>query len=170
MTTLFGRRSKLDCVFCGLGYESFNSLAYHVRHQCRFAPASVVNQRDQKDAPRMANPNNKTRNASARTAPAARTKFPPFLTVADVGRLGDQATITFNGRTRFNTSQYGDQLIAECRLGDKAFSFGIKSGSGNHKALQFMGMPKNGMTVTVEVQQFDAPDGRTVEFLSIVSA
>lgn len=112
----------------------------------------------------------KSRKQSDDKSDGKKAKFSPFLAANDVGNVGDNATITFTGKTRFNSSQYGEQLIAECKLGQKVFDFGIKAGSKNHKALQFLGMPKRGMSVVVEVQEWDNPEGKKVHFLSIVSA
>lgn len=157
------RAGKLDCYFCGLGYNDFSSLAYHVANDCKLAPRDATNQREQENAT-MAK-------KAAQTKDKGAAKFAPFLKPDDVGGVGEQATLTFTGKNRFNSSQYGEQLVSECKMGNKTFDFAIKAGSKNHKALQFLGgMPKKGMAVVVEVQTWDAPDGRTVQFLSIVSA
>ena len=90
------------------------------------------------------------------TWPDANTEskdYNPWLTVE---ALGKAKALTILGNPRKSTSQFGDGVIVDVKVGNKEFSWTIKFTSGNYSRLvKKFGKPNRWKgTVAVEVREY----------------
>lgn len=62
--------------------------------------------------------------------------YNPFLKSHDIGKLGATAKLTLTGEVRVSDGMYGEQIIAEARLGKVTYDWPIKLNSPNHRELE----------------------------------
>lgn len=65
----------------------------------------------------------------------ANAEFNAFLKADDIGKIGATAALTFTGECRIADSGFGEQLIAEVKLGREHFDWGITLNTPNHRML-----------------------------------
>lgn len=62
--------------------------------------------------------------------------FAPFIKAKDIGKKeGDSATLTFLGRAHLVDGNFGEQLVADVKHGNKEYGFGITLTSVNYRLL-----------------------------------
>jgi hypothetical protein len=135
--------NDLDCIDCGAWFPSFAELAAHVTNR-HTAPQAQKDDRD------MRTPKSKraARATSEKDAAMKGTRIPksdsggtgeynPFLKVEHVGkRLGARATLVLTGAARVSDGTYGQQILAEVKIGSKLFDYAVKVNSMNHSILE----------------------------------
>ena len=142
----------LDCPQCGGWFENFTTLAAHVTKVHRPTSTQVTdsNERDtnaqherERDdmLPRSSRPEpaRKQKNAARIPGSARSTQsndYNPFLKAHDIGKLGATAKLTLTGEVRVTNGEYGEQIIAEVRLGRINYDWPIKLNSPNHRELE----------------------------------
>ena len=138
--------NELDCPDCGGWFHSFDALAAHVKkiHSQPSRPAFVPVTETSEDDMRLPA---STRAAATKPARAASGRIPgssreasndynPFLKAADIGPLGSTAKLTLTGNVRMSSSNFGDQIVVEARIGKLTFDYGVKVNSPNHRELE----------------------------------
>lgn len=62
--------------------------------------------------------------------------YNPFLKAANIGGLGATAKLTLTGNVRVTDSSFGEQIVAEVKLGRVTYDWGIKLNTPNHRELE----------------------------------
>lgn len=149
----------LDCPQCGGWFRSFTELADHVTkiHSQRPDNRAVTdhheretNAQHERERDDMANLPRSTRPASTparKTTKASSGRIPgssreeandynPFLKSSHIGGLGAHAKLTLTGNVRVSDGNFGEQIIAEVRIGRVTYDWAIKMNSPNHRELE----------------------------------
>jgi len=59
-----------------------------------------------------------------------------FLKPGDIGKLGSTAKLTLTGEARMASGTFGDQIVAEVKLGRVLYDWSIKLNSPNHREVE----------------------------------
>jgi hypothetical protein len=174
--------ADLDCVFCGAGYATFNSLAFHVANDCpnapaRQAPPAAARRSPRRTTKKRASMAKRTVNATDR--PDARRNRPgrraereqhPRFSLETIGSARD-ATIKLSEHVTTVDGEFGTSELFLIRYKDETYSFFIRRTSGNFKALKRMfGRDTDrweGRSVDLTRETFEK-DGREIEYLAVV--
>ncbi len=148
--------NDLDCAECGGWFPSFTALADHVVkvHTKKTQPLSKVESYYVTDSPAEAKddmrlPSTPRAAASRKQAKArpmngripgaaasASNDYNPFLKSHHIGGLGATAKLTLTGNVRVSDGMYGEQILAEAKIGRDVYDWAIKLNSPNHRELE----------------------------------
>lgn len=81
--------------------------------------------------------------------------FNPWLTVEALGKAG-KASMTIIGNPRKSTSQFGEGVIVDVKIGNAEYSWTVKFASGNYSRLvERLGKPDKWRgKVNIEVKEY----------------
>jgi hypothetical protein len=159
--------TTLDCVFCGKDYRTFNSLAFHVAHDCPKSP--IASGRDHpvpagvpRSGGRMSKETTKEKKTSNYDATEAENTFGngfPLLTMDAIDPKGTIATLT--GEITDYESEFGSGVFVGITIGRKQYDFRIRHDSGNFPRLKKIAPTQKqlrGKSVTLTLKAFKGHD------------
>jgi hypothetical protein len=173
--------ADLDCVFCGAGYATFNSLAFHVANDCPKAPARQAPPAAARRSPRRTTKKRvtsmakRTQNAldrpdKRRSSRRTEREQHPRFSLETIGNARE-ATIKLSEHVTTVDGEFGTSELFLIRYKDETYSFFIRRTSGNFKALKRMfGRDTDrweGRSVDLARETFEK-DGREIEYLAVV--
>ena len=87
--------------------------------------------------------------------PQQNADYNPWLTTEALGKTG-KAVLTILGNPRASSSQFGDGVIVDVKLGNSEYSWTVKFTSGNYgRLVKMMGKPDKWKgKVSVEVKEY----------------
>ena len=84
----------------------------------------------------------------------------PFLKVTSLSKKGE-STVEILGSPRLSNGQFGEQILLDCKVGKKEYTWAIKVNSGNHSRLYKMFGAKEAKwkgTVKVKIAEYMGND------------